>query len=108
MLLNISIYRRFWSRAILTATPTAQKHFIEAFDDYLDSVVTKAEERDKNVVLDIERYLQIRRQNIGARPSYVPAELGLDIPDKAFYHPVMIELTYYSADLIILDNVSLF
>ena len=53
----------------------------------------------------IDSYFQTRRENIGARPSYVPGELHLDLPDEAFDHPVVKELEYYIADLIILDNV---
>ena len=35
----------------------------------------------------------------------MPGELHLSIPDEAFYHPVIKELEYLIADLIILDNV---
>lgn len=35
----------------------------------------------------------------------MPGELHLDLPDEAFDHPVVKELEYYIADLIILDNV---
>jgi Delta6-protoilludene synthase len=89
-----------------SATPSSQKHFVEAFSDYLDSVVEQAEDRDKDIYRDIDNYFPTRRQNIGSRPSFVPAELGLDLPDDAFYHPVVLELSEYITDLIILDNVS--
>ncbi|PCH36903.1 terpenoid synthase [Wolfiporia cocos MD-104 SS10] len=98
------IARQFWKRAIKTATPTSQKHFIEAFTDYLESVVEQALDRDNGSIRTVESYFKTRRENIGARPSYVPAELGLHIPDEAFYHPVITELSYYIADLIIIDN----
>lgn len=91
--------------AIKTATPTSQKHFIQAFTDYLNSVVEQAADRDNDTIRTFESYMKTRRENIGARPSYVPAELGLNIPDEAFYHPVVVELSYYIADLIIIDNV---
>ena len=89
-----------------SATPSSQKHFVEAFSDYLDSVAEQAEERDKDVYRDIDSYFRTRRQNVGARPSFVPCELGLDLPDEAFYHPVVLELSEYITDLIIIDNVS--
>ncbi|EED81950.1 predicted protein [Postia placenta Mad-698-R] len=98
------VTRQFWERAIKTATPSSQKHFIEAFTDYLNSVVEQASDRDSDHVRTVESYLSNRKENIGARPSYVPAELGLNLPDEAFYHPVVTELSYYIAELIILDN----
>ena len=97
---------RFWELAIKTATPTSQKHMIEAFTDYLESVVQQAEDRDVDKCRTIDEYLENRRQNIGARPSFVPSELGLNLTDEVFYHPVMLELTQHISDLIILGNVS--
>lgn len=96
---------RFWARGIKTATPSSQKHFVEAFTDYLNSVIEQAADRDNNTFRTVDSYLKTRKENIGARPSYVPAELGLDLPDEAFYHPVITELSYYIAELIILGNV---
>ncbi|KAH7887274.1 isoprenoid synthase domain-containing protein [Phlebopus sp. FC_14] len=98
------VAKEFWELAIKTASPSSQKHFVEAFTDYLESVVIQAADRDNNTIRTIDSYLATRRQNIGARPSYVPGELHLNIPDEAFYHPVMKELEYLIADLIILDN----
>ena len=49
----------------------------------------------------------MRRENIGARPSYALAVLDIDIPDEAFYHPSVVELGYIAAEILIIDNVSL-
>ena len=81
---------------------------MEAFTDYLESVVNQAADRDSNSVRTIATYLENRRENIGARPSYVPMELDLNLTDEVFYHPVMTELAVHIADLIILDNVGSF
>ncbi|KAJ7654615.1 isoprenoid synthase domain-containing protein [Mycena polygramma] len=96
--------RQFWELAIKTASPNSARHFMESFKDYLDSLVVQAEGRAFDTVLTIDSYLQVRRQNIGARPSFVPGELHLDLPDEAFYHPVIKELETHITDLIILDN----
>ncbi|KAI0695236.1 isoprenoid synthase domain-containing protein [Cytidiella melzeri] len=98
------ITRQFWERGSRTATPEAARHMVEAFTDYLESVVVQAGDRDNDTFRTVETYMHTRRQNIGARPSYVPGELHLSIPDYAFYHPVIKELEYLIADLIILDN----
>jgi hypothetical protein len=96
---------RFWELAIKTASPSSQRHFVEAFTAFLNSLVDQAEDRDNDTIRTVDEYLKTRRENIGARPSYAPAELGLDLPDEAFYHPVIVELSYHIADLILLDNV---
>ena len=97
---------RFWYRGRTTATAEAAKHFVESFTDYLHSIITEADDRDNNTHHTIETYLETRRENIGARPAFVPGELHLAIPDDAFYHPVVKELEYLVTVLIIIDNVS--
>ena len=78
---------------------------VESLTAYLNSVVDQAADRDNDRMRTVEEYLANRRENIGARPSYVPMELGMDFPDDVFYHPVIVELSYDIAELIILDNV---
>ena len=72
----------------------------------MHSVITQAEDRDNDTIRTVDKYFETRRENIGARPSYGPGELHLSIPDEAFYHPIVKELEYLIADLIIIDNVS--
>lgn len=98
---------RFWDRARKTSTPTSQRHMVESLTAYLESVVQQAADRDSNTFRTVDSYLENRRENIGARPSYVPIELDLNLADEVFYHPVIVELSVYIADLIILDNVRL-
>ena len=70
---------------------------VESFTAYLNSVVQQAEDRDNNSIRTIDSYLENRRENIGARPSYVP---DLDLPDHVFYHPVIVQLSIYIAELL--------
>ncbi|KAH9926487.1 terpenoid synthase [Fomitopsis serialis] len=88
------LVRQFWARGIQACTVTARKHFEEAFTDYLNSIVDQAVDRDNDTF----------RTNIGARPAYIPAIFGIDIPDEAFYHPAVVGLSYLIADILILDN----
>ncbi|KAG6825478.1 hypothetical protein H0H92_003608 [Tricholoma furcatifolium] len=98
------VAQEFWQLAIKTATPSSQRHMVESLTAYLESVVQQAADRDDNTFLTIDAYLENRRQNIGARPSFVPMELDLNFPDHVFYHPVIVELSIYITDLIILGN----
>lgn len=79
---------------------------VETFKAYLESVVEQADDRDNNVIRSIDSYFENRRHNIGVLPSYVPMELDLNLPDHVFYHPVIEELSYYIADLVIVNNVT--
>ncbi len=68
--------------------------------------MTQAADRDHNTYRTVETYMRTRRENIGARPSFVILALDMRLPESVFYHPAMVELAYYIADLIILGNVS--
>ncbi|TCD66576.1 terpene cyclase [Steccherinum ochraceum] len=96
--------RQFWERGIKTATPTSQVHMLETLTGFLDSVVDQAADRDDGRYRSIEEYLERRRANIGTRPSLVPLEFGLDLPDDVLYHPVLVELTDYIVDITLIDN----
>ena len=99
---------RFWALGIQACTVTARKHFEKAFIDYLNSVYDQALDRDTENIHTIESYLKMRRENIGAKPSFVVAVLDIDIPDEAFYHPSVVELGSIAAEILTLDNVSSF
>ncbi|KAF8952443.1 terpenoid synthase [Flammula alnicola] len=98
------VSQQFWQLAIKIATPTAQRHMIESFTAYLDSVVQEAADRDSDTLRSIDTYFPNRRENVGARPAFVINELDLDLPDEVFYHPVIQEICYCIAELIAIDN----
>ncbi|EJD00099.1 terpenoid synthase [Fomitiporia mediterranea MF3/22] len=98
------IARQFWTLAIKTATRTSQCHMIEGLVANLEAVVQQAADRDNDEYYSIASYLEFRRENIGAKPAFVPMELHLDLPDEVFYHPVITELSQYVTDMVILDN----
>ena len=97
---------RFWERASRSASPTSQQHFLDDFIMYLQSVILEATDRDKNVTRDIEGYLSLRRQTVGAQSAFAIYELGLNLIDEVYYHPAVTELISYTAELILIDNVS--
>ena len=79
---------------------------IKYLTSYLESVVEEAADRDNDIIRTIDSYLENRRENAGFKPSFVPVELELDLTDEVFYHPIIVELSAYVGELIILDNVS--
>ncbi|CCM04071.1 uncharacterized protein FIBRA_06230 [Fibroporia radiculosa] len=98
------VARQFWALAIKTASPSSQRHFLESFTAYLESVVAQAVDRDNDTVRTIESYMETRRENIGSRPSFVLLELSMNLPDNVFYDPAIVELSTCITDLLILDN----
>ncbi|KAL5482772.1 STS14 [Sanghuangporus weigelae] len=98
------ITRQYWQSAIKLATPTAQRHFIESFSAYLESLVQQAEDRDNNTNHSIASYLKHRHENIGTRPSYAVLEFRLNLPDEVIYHPTIVKLSEHITELILLDN----
>ncbi|KAH7928453.1 terpenoid synthase [Leucogyrophana mollusca] len=96
--------RQFWELAIRTATPTAQRHFIRHFTEWLESVVVQARDRDVGICRSIEDYLVVRRDNAGTLFSFSLVHLGMDFSDDIFYHPVIVELSRYATNMVIVDN----
>jgi len=97
---------RFCERAFKIATPSAARHFVESFTEYLESNVDHARDRENDTVATFEEFLETRRPNVGGRSIFFLGELGLNISDEAYYHPVIREMQNYAIDLIGLDNVS--
>lgn len=97
---------RFWERTIRIASAPSQRRFIQTFDDYCQSVVQQAADRDTKHIRDVESYMVIRRENIGAKPSFALLELDMDLPDEVLEHPAVVDLTTWAIDMIIIGNVS--
>ncbi|KAF8513346.1 terpenoid synthase [Hysterangium stoloniferum] len=98
------ITRQFWANATKTMTKTSQQRFVDAFDAYTSSVVQEAGDRDGNRLRDIESYMKLRRETIGARPSFAILEIEMDIPDYVIRHPIIEAITKSCVDIIIIGN----
>lgn len=81
-----------------------QRRFIDAFQLYTDSVVQQATDRDRSHIRDIEHYLELRRETVGAKPCFVILQLKGDIPDEIINHPTIQTLTNASIDMIDIGN----
>ncbi|KAF8483510.1 terpenoid synthase [Russula ochroleuca] len=98
------VTRQFWELAIKTASPQSQKRFIETFATYTQAVVQQAADRTHEHVRSIQEYLEVRRDTIGAKPSFAILETGMNLPDEAVQHPVIQEMSILSIDMILLGN----
>ncbi|KAH9940657.1 terpenoid synthase [Amylocystis lapponica] len=98
------VARQFWALGIQTATPLSQAHFLKTFEDYIYAVVVEAGDKDKERIRGIDEYFVLRRRTIGLYPSLPMLELGMDLPDEVWSHPVINELRRVTVDIIFLDN----
>lgn len=95
---------RFWLNAIKSATPCSQGRFINAFQLYMDSVVQQAIDRNNKYIRDVDSYFEVRRNTIGAKPSFAICELYMNLPDTVLCHPVIMKLTELCIDMLIIGN----
>jgi Delta6-protoilludene synthase len=98
------ISRQYWKNAVLTATPTSQKRFISMFDLYTTSVVQQAIDREKNKIRKIEEYFEVRRNTIGAKPSFAINEIHLTIPAHVMENEIVKILHSTCIDMLCIGN----
>ncbi|KAI0660148.1 terpenoid synthase [Cubamyces menziesii] len=98
------IAKQFWARVIKWAGSEPQRRFVATFDDYCESVVTQARDRSSSHVHTVDTYLAVRRENIGAKPSFALMEMDMNLPDESLGHPVVVDLTTWAIDMIIIGN----
>ncbi|KAJ7611371.1 terpenoid synthase [Mycena polygramma] len=84
------VAQEFWANAIRTATPTSQRRFVETFHLYMHSVVQQADD--------------LRRDTIGAKPSFAINEIHMNLPDEIIAHPVVKKLTSLCIDALVIGN----
>ena len=96
----------FCERAFRIATPNAVRHFVESFTEYLESNIDHCRDRENDTVPPFEGFFEMGRDNVGGRSIFFVGELGLNIPDEAYYHPVVREMQNHAIDMIGIDNVS--
>jgi hypothetical protein len=97
---------RFWARAIQTASPSSQRHFLEVLTPYLHGVIAEALDREQGHKRSIEDYLKLRRHTAGVKAGLPIYEMGMDLPDEVFHHPVIMDLAECITELLLIDNVN--
>jgi len=96
---------RFWARAIQTASLPSQRRFLDRFTKYLRALVVEALDREQGHCRGMGDYLKLRRYTIGTEPSFLLCEMGMNLPDEVFCHPVIMELAENTIELSQIDNV---
>jgi len=66
--------------------------------------VQQAEDRRQNHIRTLDSYLDVRRDTIGAKPSFAILELDMDLPDDVFNHPTLENLRTWVIDMLCIGN----
>ncbi|KAF5384031.1 hypothetical protein D9757_006948 [Collybiopsis confluens] len=98
------IARQFWLLARRTSTKNFQESFVRAFDAYTTSVVEQAKDREMHHICDVKSYLRVRRDTIGAKPSFALLYLGFELPETFLCHPLVEYISTLAIDLLIIGN----
>ncbi|KAL0569394.1 Alpha-muurolene synthase [Marasmius crinis-equi] len=98
--------RDFWGRCIADAKPGCQSRFRETFEHFFEAVNHQAADRDKDVIPDLESYINYRRDTSGCKPCWALVEYALDIdlPDEVAEHPTIMALGEATNDLVTWSN----
>ncbi|KAF8586107.1 terpenoid synthase [Ramaria rubella] len=96
------ITRDFWSRALQILSPSCAHRFIESFCTYATSIVQQAKDRSREHVRDVESYLALRRDTIGAKLAFALID-SVDEIDP-LDDPMVVELENAAIDIISLTN----
>ncbi|KAG0694264.1 terpenoid synthase [Suillus ampliporus] len=98
------IFVQIWAHAIKTASLPSQRHFIEMFTAYVRALVVKAPDREQVRCRTIDDYLKLQRDTCTVRSCVLICEMGMELPDEVFYHPVIVELVDCIVELSLVDN----
>lgn len=86
---------------------TARHRLIKNLESCTTAIAQQAQDRALDYIRDIDEYLPVRRETIGAIPALIILEFQLNLPDRFFEDPVIRRLNNACVDLIILSNVNL-
>ena len=91
-----------------TAGANCRRRFLEHCEDYIEAISKEAEYRERDEVLDMERYETLRRENSAVRLCFMLAmyALGIDLPDEVFEDSTFMTVYFAACDLVCWANVS--
>ncbi|KAK4215799.1 terpenoid synthase, partial [Rhypophila decipiens] len=98
------IARQFWTRALTILSPSAQRHFLDTFAEYVNSVVQQRHDNAKSRLRTFDEYWALRHHNCACLPSFALGELGLDIADDIYNRPPLERMMALAVQLICASN----
>ncbi|KAJ6543023.1 terpenoid synthase [Mycena capillaripes] len=98
------VFRQFWARTVAISTTSVQKRLVETQERAMDGQVQQCVDRHQKFARNTAEYLAVRLHSSSMLPSYVVAELDIDVPEEAYNHPVLENLRTWGFILICIDN----
>ncbi|KAG6889178.1 hypothetical protein C0995_003089 [Termitomyces sp. Mi166 len=79
--------RQFSKSSLRYASAGARRRFVAAIEKFTASVTCQARDRALDYIRSIDEYFLVRRDTIGALPSFLVVEFRLNLPDEVFEDP---------------------
>lgn len=100
------ITKDFRKRLLRHAGPNATKRFYDYNVAYTHAVGKESELRERNIVLDVDSYIQLRRDNSAVQCCFGLVEYaqGTDLPDEVFNDPTFMQLHNSACDIVCWHN----
>ena len=88
--------------------PACHRRFLKNCEDYITAIGKEAYYREHGIVLDLESFQILRRENSAVRTCFglFGLTLGLDLPDEVATHETMMKLHFAAVDMVCWSNVS--
>ncbi|KIJ34952.1 hypothetical protein M422DRAFT_181402 [Sphaerobolus stellatus SS14] len=93
-----------WLRVYSFSVPKSAQDLFVYTKEYIEDVVTEAEDRDKKYVRNVANYFDIRRGTAAPMVIYFLGLLHVELPDEVLNHPSVQKLTELAGDLIAIHN----
>ncbi|KAF9263792.1 terpenoid synthase [Marasmius fiardii PR-910] len=96
----------FRARYFKVAGPTSSARFLRHLKDYINSVATEAEYRERDEILDVDAFMELRRNNSAVILCFDLLEyvLGIELPDEVYEDPTFEELYWSAVDMVCWAN----
>lgn len=107
--LIINLYIRVRARLLRDLQPASFRRFTKHYRDYLTAVAKEAELREHGLVLDLESYQMLRRNNSAVWicfDLFGTDPLGNELTDGIYNHPIISSMFLACVDMVCWSNVS--
>ncbi|KAL0954655.1 hypothetical protein HGRIS_003606 [Hohenbuehelia grisea] len=100
------ITKDFRTRYFRLAGPKTSKRFLKHCEDYINAVSIEAELRERDEVLDLEPFTNLRRENSAIRLCFGLFEyaLGIDLPQEVFEDQTFMDMYFAAVDMVAWSN----
>ncbi|KAI0787868.1 terpenoid synthase [Fomes fomentarius] len=98
--------KEFTARLLKHCGPFTYRRFIKHCKDYIEAVAHEADLREHGIVLDLDAYTTLRRENSAVRfcCGLAGYALDIDLPDEVVEHPAFMKMHLATVDMVCWSN----